>query len=186
MNDSVRAPCLGADVGGGLVSLSIYVCRKRPWSFVSWNQSALMSRCFTQPDPRLVIVPRAAAESLCTRSGRCPTDFLTHAAARVATYNSASPLEREVALASSPDFPSLITTQELLLRSVSFAAQSLSANESRYAFCVPAGNGHARCGFMHDVPHDARCSDQCFTRRMSDFSHDILERICRSILTASK
>ena len=50
-----------------------------------------------------------------------------------------------VELVSSTDCPSLMTTQELLLRSVSFAAQSPSAYTSGYSSLAPAGNDHAKC-----------------------------------------
>ena len=46
----------------------------------------------------------------------------------------------------STDGPNLITTQELLFCSVSFAAQSLSAYTSRNSSLAAAGNDHARCG----------------------------------------
>ena len=87
-----------------------------------------MSRCFTRPDRSLVSMPRAAAESLCTRnrSGQSISVkncyiWIPHVAARVPAYNSASPLENEmipcvVELVSSTDCPSLIPTQALLLR----------------------------------------------------------------------
>ena len=177
MIDSVYTQCLGADVGW-IVHLHqseapLFHCFLTPECFVS--------RCLrysTRPDPRLVILPRAAAEPLRTRNGsgqpisvRNCCSWIPHAAARVAVYNSASPLKGEmtpcvVELVSSTDCRSLITTQELLLRSVSFAAQSLSAYTSRYSSLVPAGNDHARCGLCTryrttrraraSVPHVAR------------------------------
>ena len=178
------------------VGLTVHLrLSEAPWSFASWNQSALMSRCFTQPDPRLVIVPRAAAESLCTRSGRCPTDFLKEVVQLIDARCCSScyvPLCFATGEGGGTRFKPRLSQSDhearaaLAFRLLCCPIAFCERQESRYAFCVPAGNGHARCGFMHDVPHDARCSDQCFTRRMSDFSHDILERICRSILTASK
>ena len=135
-------------------------------------------RYSTRPDPRLVILPRAAAEPLRTRNGsrqpisvRNCCSWIPHAAARVAVYHSASSQKGEmtpcvVEVVSSTDCRSLITTQELLLRSGSFAAQSLSAYTSRYSSSVPAGNDHARCGLRTryrttrraraSVPHVAR------------------------------
>ena len=97
-----------------------------------------------------------------------------YAAAQVAAYNSASPLEKEMTpcfleLVSSTDFPSLITTQELLMRSVSFAAQSLPANTSRYSSSALAGNDHARCGLCtrYRTTRRARASVPRVTRVIS-------------------
>ena len=63
-------------------------------------------------------------------------------------------------LVSSTDCPSLITTQELLLHSVSCAAQSLSAYTSRYSSLVHAGNDHTRRGLRtrHRPTRRARAS----------------------------
>ena len=83
-------------------------------------------------------MPRAAAESPSTRNGSGEPEFCEKLqqkeTARVAAYNSPSPQEKErtpcVALVSSAFCPSLITSPELLLRSVFFAAQSPSAYAS--------------------------------------------------------
>ena len=114
-------------------------------------------------DPRLVTQRRWATD-LCE-------ELLQLDTARVAAYNSASPVESEMTpcvaeLVSSTESPPLITTQELLLRSVSFAAQSQPAYTSWYSSLALAGDDHARCGLCTkyrttrrarvSVPHVAR------------------------------
>ena len=90
-------------MSAGLFSLSTFINRKR-----SLLDRFRAPECFhiemlhLARSTRVVIMPRAAAESLCTRSGSWqPMTVrnllqMPHAAARVGAYNSASPLEREM------------------------------------------------------------------------------------------
>ena len=91
-------------------------------------------------------------------------------------------LEREktlgvVELVPSMDFPSPTTTQELLLRSVSFATQSLSANASVNSSCVPTGNDQARRGLYTKYLTTGRARASVPHVAWSDFSHEVLDRI---------
>ena len=104
MNHSVCTQRLGANVGWTVFHCPPSSIGSAPFRLLpDTHQSALISRCFTRPDGRLVITPRGAAESPCTRqtSGqpnhvRNCCSWIPHAAARVAAYNYDSPLESEM------------------------------------------------------------------------------------------
>ena len=172
--DSVCAPHLGVDVGR--VALTVHL----------HHSEAPLIDCFLAPEcvgcrvaatgqnPRFVNMPRAAAESLSTRNGsRHPIsvrncfNWMPHAAARVAAYNSVSALEmtpRVIEHDSATDCEQFDhDTTATFLRSVTIAASSLSSKSSRYSSCVPTSErpckisicsrGTAHHGLLEPVFH---------------------------------
>ena len=91
-----------------------------------------------------------------------------------------------VQLVSSTGCPSLITTQELLLRCVFFAVQSLSAHTPRHSSLVPSGNDHATCGLFtrYRTTRRARATGPHVARVISLMK--ILTGYCKSVLSVAR
>ena len=185
MNDVVHTQCLRADVGG--VRFAVHLGQSEAPFFDCFL--APQSRCFTQQDPRLVIMPRATFESVCPRcvlgqpiSSRNCCSWNPHAAARDVAYISASRPEREmtpcvVELVSSTEFPSLTMTQSAALAFRLLRSLIAVSGYVKELWRLLNGTRPCKMRCVYSEPRNAWRWSQSTMRSANHVSNEILNRV---------